>query len=60
MDEGLVILGAKGMLGSDLAIECRNHSLNPLLLDLPEFDITNYSRIRYHQLFPAPGGPEGC
>jgi dTDP-4-dehydrorhamnose reductase len=45
MDEGLVILGAKGMLGSDLANECRNHGLNPLLLDLPEFDITDYSRL---------------
>jgi dTDP-4-dehydrorhamnose reductase len=45
MDNSLVILGAKGMLGSDLATECRNHGLNPLLLDLPEFDITNYSRL---------------
>jgi dTDP-4-dehydrorhamnose reductase len=45
MDNSLVILGAKGMLGSDLATECRNRGLNPLLLDLPEFDITNYHQL---------------
>lgn len=45
MDEALVILGAKGMLGSDLALECRSRGLAPRLLDLPEFDITDYSRL---------------
>ncbi len=37
----VVILGGKGMLGSDLALAVRQQGFAPIVLDLPEFDITN-------------------
>lgn len=42
----VVILGAKGMLGSDLVIACQNHGLATNILDLPEFDITNEKQLK--------------
>ena len=41
-DEARVaILGGKGMLGSDLALAARRQGVAPVVLDLPQFDITN-------------------
>lgn len=37
----VVILGGKGMLGTDLAAACEEKKINTTVLDLPEFDITN-------------------
>lgn len=46
MDKGPVaILGGKGMLGTDLAEQCRNNSLDFEIYDLPEFDITNTEQL---------------
>jgi dTDP-4-dehydrorhamnose reductase len=41
----IAILGGKGMLGSDLALACRQHRLVTSVLDLPEFDITNENHL---------------
>jgi dTDP-4-dehydrorhamnose reductase len=41
----VVILGGKGMLGSDLTVACRNAGFNVESLDLPEFDVTNSDRL---------------
>jgi dTDP-4-dehydrorhamnose reductase len=37
----IIILGGKGMLGTDVAAECRSRGINYEVFDLPEFDITN-------------------
>ena len=37
----IAILGGKGMLGSDFALALRRQGAAPIVLDLPEFDITN-------------------
>ncbi len=37
----IAILGGRGMLGSDLARAVRQHGYEPIVLDLPEFDITS-------------------
>ena len=37
----IAILGGKGMLGSDLALALCRQDAAPIVLDLPEFDITN-------------------
>ncbi len=37
----VVILGGKGMLGSDLALAVAGQGAAPIVLDLPQFDITN-------------------
>jgi len=37
----IAILGGKGMLGSDLALALRRQGAAPIVLDLPQFDITN-------------------
>ena len=41
----IVILGGKGMLGTDLAKKCREQNLNVQIYDLPEFDITNFEQL---------------
>ncbi|UCC98526.1 MAG: dTDP-4-dehydrorhamnose reductase [Phycisphaerales bacterium] len=41
-----VILGGRGMLGSDLARACRQRGLEPAVLDLPECDITNSEHLQ--------------
>jgi len=41
----IAILGGKGMLGSDLATACRRQGYEPIVLDLPEFDITNAGQL---------------
>jgi dTDP-4-dehydrorhamnose reductase len=43
-DERVVILGGRGMLGSDLAAACRK-SFDTNVLDLPDFDITNHQQL---------------
>lgn len=42
----IAILGGKGMLGSDLTSACRQGGFDPVVLDLPEFDITNADDVR--------------
>jgi dTDP-4-dehydrorhamnose reductase len=42
----VVILGGRGMLGSDLAVTCTRLGLEPVVLDLPECDITNAEHLR--------------
>ena len=44
-DENIVILGGKGMLGSDVADKCKKNNINSTILDLPEFDITNDNNL---------------
>ncbi|MHC4060136.1 MAG: dTDP-4-dehydrorhamnose reductase [Planctomycetota bacterium] len=44
-DERVVILGGRGMLGSDLACACRQ-SYSTSVFDLPDFDITNYKQLQ--------------
>ena len=39
-----MILGGRGMLGSDLALACQR-SFNTTVLDLPDFDITNDQQL---------------
>lgn len=41
----IAILGGKGMLGSDLALAARRQGLAPIVLDLPQFDITNSEHL---------------
>jgi len=42
----VVVLGARGMLGTDLVAQlCQNH-IQHLALDLPEFDITNTQQLK--------------
>ena len=45
-DSGIVILGGKGMLGTDLAAACQNRGIDATVLDLPEFDITNSEHVK--------------
>lgn len=45
-DLRMAILGGRGMLGSDLAAACREYGFDPIVLDLPEFDITNADQVR--------------
>jgi dTDP-4-dehydrorhamnose reductase len=37
----IIILGGKGMLGTDVAAECISRGIDYEVFDLPEFDITN-------------------
>jgi dTDP-4-dehydrorhamnose reductase len=48
MAEGtrIAVLGGRGMLGSDLVATCRRQGMNPIVYDLPEFDITNAAQVR--------------
>jgi dTDP-4-dehydrorhamnose reductase len=45
-DSSIAILGGRGMLGSDLASACRQQGLDPVVLDLPDFDITNSDHLK--------------
>ena len=45
-DSRITILGGRGMLGTDLATACRQQGLNTIILDLPEFDITNTDQLQ--------------
>ena len=45
-DSWIAILGGGGMLGSDLASVCCEHGLDPIIFDVPEFDITNADHVR--------------
>ena len=45
-EQKVVILGGRGMLGTDLALACRNYKIDTAILDLPEFDITNEEHLR--------------
>jgi dTDP-4-dehydrorhamnose reductase len=49
----LVILGGKGMLGTDLAGICLQEGFDVTILDLPEFDITNQQQLK--QAVPPKG-----
>ena len=42
----IAILGSSGMLGSDLVKDCRQQGLEPIVYDLPEFDITNSNQLQ--------------
>jgi len=44
-DDGILILGGKGMLGSDIAKTCKQEDFDVKILDLPEFDITNHRQF---------------
>ncbi|MHC4889892.1 MAG: dTDP-4-dehydrorhamnose reductase [Planctomycetota bacterium] len=44
-EDTIAILGGKGMLGTDLARECKKQSINFEVFDLPEFDITNEQHL---------------
>jgi dTDP-4-dehydrorhamnose reductase len=41
----VVILGARGMLGSDLTVACAERGFEVRAYDLPEFDITNREQV---------------
>jgi len=44
-EDTIAILGGKGMLGTDLARECKKQGINFEVYDLPEFDITNEQHL---------------
>jgi len=44
-DKRIVILGGRGMLGSDLVFVCRQQGFKATALDLPEFDITRADHL---------------
>ena len=44
-NQRIVILGGKGMLGTDLVEVFKKHNIKYQVFDLPEFDITNYTRL---------------
>jgi len=41
----IAILGGRGMLGTDLAHECKKQRIAFEVFDLPDFDITNYRQL---------------
>ena len=41
----IAILGGRGMLGTDLDTACRRHGYEPIVLDLPQFDITKADHL---------------
>ncbi len=41
----VIILGGKGMLGTDVAAECKSRGIDFEVFDLPEFDITNEHQL---------------
>jgi len=45
VDDRVVILGGRGMLGTDVAQTCRQCRFDVSVLDLPEFDITNEKQL---------------
>ncbi len=44
-EKRVVILGARGMLGTDLSLLCRSRGIDVTDLDLPEFDITDENQL---------------
>ena len=42
----VAVIGCNGMLGTDLVSACRSAGIEPLGLDLPDFDITKFDRVR--------------
>ena len=42
----IAVLGGRGMLGSDLVSTCRQQGLEPIVYDLPEFDIANNNQLQ--------------
>jgi dTDP-4-dehydrorhamnose reductase len=48
MTEGtrIAVLGGRGMLGTDLVQICQQQGMNPIVYDLPEFDITDVNQVR--------------
>jgi len=44
----LVVVGANGMLGTDLVSACQAHDIPVTGVDLPEVDITSYTHIAEH------------
>jgi len=42
----IVILGGRGMLGSDLVSACKRQGIESRVFDLPEFDITNSQQLK--------------
>jgi dTDP-4-dehydrorhamnose reductase len=42
----IAVLGGRGMLGSDLVKICQQQGINPIVYDLPEFDITDVDQVR--------------
>lgn len=45
-DKQIVVLGGRGMLGTDLVAQLRQNRIQPVVLDLPEFDITNAQQLK--------------
>lgn len=41
----VAVLGGRGMLGSDVALACRQNGFTTTVLDLPKFDIRNESHL---------------
>ncbi len=41
----VIILGGRGMLGTDVAAECKSRGIDYEVFDLPEFDITNEHQL---------------
>jgi len=41
----IIVIGAKGMLGQDMVEACSAAGMDPVGLDLPEFDITEFSNL---------------
>lgn len=42
----IAILGGRGMLGTDVAKECSAENISFRVFDLPEFDITDYRKLK--------------
>ena len=42
----LAIIGGRGMLGTDLTSACARGGFEPVVLDLPAFDLTNADHVR--------------
>ncbi len=45
-DTRIAILGGRGMLGTDLAIVCKQQGFDVKVYDLPEFDITDSQQLK--------------
>ncbi len=41
----VAILGGRGMLGTDLAATLRGHAIEPVIYDLPDFDLTQTDQV---------------
>jgi dTDP-4-dehydrorhamnose reductase len=44
-EDKVIILGGRGMLGSDLVVACQRRGFDITALDLPDFDITNDQQL---------------